>query len=315
MKYFPNGDEEKELIKFVAQYQYLNVNDEKYFFSSRKYYKERIKKLIDKKYLRRNKLNLVLGTWGKEYAKSFEWVYNKTNTNQKYKERLIRLSHLGAFYHNCETVKFTPSFAVKDKESFTIIGRRYMGVLNYEGIKYLAYQITKDHNRQYISSLLFDIQKEVQHTNFVVLVHDMKVKDKYDFGFGHNHMLIVEDTEENREKLKYIHRIRWLDIIKDYYDGKVYMSSYNFCDYMDYDKKFVSTFYMYDQEKVNRIRGFLDVNENRQADIICSSELVGKLRKEIPEANYCIVNFEKYIRKHIRYYYVNDCDKENSDSD
>lgn len=152
---------------------------------------------------------------------------------------------------------------------------------------------------------------QVDYSNFVILVPDMKLKDIYDFGFGHNSMLIVEDTEENREKLKYLHRIRWSDIIQDYYNGRVYLSGYNFCDYTDYKNKFVSTFYFYDQEKVNRISTFLYVNENRQVDIICPAELEAELRKEIPEANYCIVNIENYIRKHIRYCYVNGYDEEN----
>ena len=48
-----------------------------------------------------------------------DFEYTKLNRNQKYSERLQRLSNLGAFYHNCNEVKFTPSFAIKDKKVFT----------------------------------------------------------------------------------------------------------------------------------------------------------------------------------------------------
>ena len=47
MNYFPNGDEEVSLVKFIAKYQYLRVSDAEYFFKTNKYYKNRIKSLID----------------------------------------------------------------------------------------------------------------------------------------------------------------------------------------------------------------------------------------------------------------------------
>lgn len=126
MSYFLNDSEEISLIKFIAKYQYLSVNDTKYFFSSGSYYKKRITKLIQKEFLRRTKLKLVLGKMGIEYAKFFNFEYTLLNRNTRYVERLMYISHLAAFYHNCNTVDFTPSFSIKDKESLTITGRRYV---------------------------------------------------------------------------------------------------------------------------------------------------------------------------------------------
>ncbi len=126
MGYFLNSDEEIDLIKFIAKYQYLSVNDTKYFFSSGSYYKKRITKLIQKGFLKRTKLKLVLGKLGIEYVKLCNFEYTRLNRNAKYVERLMYISHLAAFYHNCDTVKFTPSFSMKDKVSLTITGRRYV---------------------------------------------------------------------------------------------------------------------------------------------------------------------------------------------
>lgn len=97
LNYFPNGDEENELVKFIALYQYLYVNDAKYFFKAQSYYKKRIKHLIDKGLLRKIKLNLVLGELGIDYAKLFKFEYNKLNRNAPYCERLIRVASIGAF--------------------------------------------------------------------------------------------------------------------------------------------------------------------------------------------------------------------------
>ena len=119
LNFFPNGEEEIALIKFVSQYQYLNTNDAKYFFKTVDYYKKRIKHLVDKKFIKRSKSYLILDELGIEYAKLLGFDYNPVNRNAKYKNRLLNLSNIGAFYHNCKTVKFTPSFSIKDKQTFT----------------------------------------------------------------------------------------------------------------------------------------------------------------------------------------------------
>ena len=97
MNYFTNNDEEISLIKFISKYQYLSVNDVKYFFDTQKYYKKRITNLVRKKYLRRTKSTLVLDELGIEYIKLFNLEYMPLNRNQKYFSRLLYISNLGAF--------------------------------------------------------------------------------------------------------------------------------------------------------------------------------------------------------------------------
>lgn len=104
----------------------MNISDTKYFFSSKKYYRNRVSNLVSKRFLKKVKSNLVLDELGIEYAKLFKFEYNKLNRNKKYSARLIILSRLAAFYNNCSTVTFTPSFAIKDKEMFTITARRFI---------------------------------------------------------------------------------------------------------------------------------------------------------------------------------------------
>ena len=263
MKYFPNGEEEIELIKFVAEYQYLNVNDEKYFFKSKKYYKERVNELIKKKYLRRVKLNLVLGEMGIEYIQVMGYKYNKINTNPKYKERLLRLSHIGAFYYETQKVKFTPSFAIKNKQIYTLTGRRYIGILEISGIDYLTYPITEKHDKKYIASVLDEIQKECKYGNFIFLVDDVNRVNKNDFACGHYNALLIENNDENLEKLKHINSIRWSDIINDYYKADVVLSEYYFCDYTNHKDKFIVTLnYFWNIEKI--LQYYSDENEKKR---------------------------------------------------
>ncbi len=173
MSYFPTNENEISLIKFIAKYQYLNVSDARYFFNSSRYYRNRIKNLIDKNFLRKIKCMLVLGKSGIQYAQLLNFEYNKLNKNQEYKERLLRLSNIAAFYHNCKTVDFIPSFAIKDKRVFTTTGRRFIGIFNINGFEYLAYQILKEHDSKYIESVAFDIQKEMKYRNIILLVNDI----------------------------------------------------------------------------------------------------------------------------------------------
>ena len=234
MNYFPNNDEEISLIKFIAKFQYLAVNDAKYFFSSRSYYRSRIKSLIDKRYIKKLKSYLVLDEIGIEYVKMLNFEYSALNRNKKYLPRLVYISHLGAFYHNSNTIKYTPSFIMKDKEMFTITARRFIGILDINRIEYLSYSITDKHDNKYQNNVIYDIQKERKYKNIIVLVNDVNRINVEEFAFGYNQVLVIEDNEINREKLKYLNSINWSKVIEKYYRNRVYIAEYNFCDYTDY---------------------------------------------------------------------------------
>ncbi len=146
-------------------------------------------------------------------------------------------------------------------------------------------------------SIIYDIQKEKKFKNIIVLVNDINRINLNDFAFGINEVLIIEDNKKNREKLKYLHSINWSKIINDNFRNRLFFSEYNFCDYTDYKNKYVSTFYYLDTEKINRIKYFLRENKNKNAHIICNSELETEIKKELPNADYIVVDLEDYIDK------------------
>lgn len=304
MSNFPNGSEEISLLEFISKYQYLKSKDTKYFFSTQKYYKKRISNLVSKKYLRRIKSNLILDELGIEFAELFGFEYNKLNRNKKYLPRLLYISELAAFYNKCHNVKFTPSFDMKDKEEYTITSRKYIGVLEINGMEYLTYYFTENHNDKYLRLILYDIQKEKKYKNIIILTNDINRIKTSDFTFGMNQVLIINDTGENREKLKYIHSIDWYKIIKElfYKRCNIYLADYNFCEYTDYKNKYINTFYFFDTEKVNRIKYFLKENKDKNADIVCNRQLKEMLIKEFPNCNYNIIDLEQYIEREPFYY-------------
>ncbi len=303
MSNFPNGYEEISLIKFISKYQYLNSKDTKYFFSTQKYYKKRISNLISKKYIKRIKSNLVLTELGIEFAELLGFEYNKLNRNKKYLPRLLYISKLAAFYNKCENIKFIPSFDMKDKEEYTITSRKFIGILEIQSMEYLTYYLTEGHNDKYLRLILYDIQKERKYKNIIILTNDENRIKTNDFTFGMNQVLIIQDTEENREKLKYLHSLDWYNVVREQYKRfNIYLSDYNFCEYTDYKNKYINTFYFFDTEKVNRIKYFLKENKDKNADIVCSSQLKERLEKELPNCNYRIIDLEQYIDKESFYY-------------
>jgi len=151
-------------------------------------------------------------------------------------------------------------------------------------------------------SVIYDIQKEKKHRNIIVLVEDISKMDNNDFVFGMNQVLIIEDTIDNRERLKYLNNVNWFKIIQDYYKSKAFLAEYTFCDYTDLKGKYISVFYFWDSEKINRIKYFLRENKNKNADIICSAELKKQIQKELPTAHYIVVDLENYIDKECNVY-------------
>ena len=240
MNYFPNNDEEISLIRFLAKYQYLSIGDSKYFFSSKRYYRDRIRNLITKRFIKKVKLYLVLDELGVEYAKLFNFEYNKRNRNRKYIERLKYLSHIAALYNNCKTINFTPSFSIKDKEMYTITSRRFIGILEINKIDYLTYHISDKHDVKYVGSVLYDIQKERKYKNIIILINDINRINIDEFAFGMNKVLILEDSERNLELIKYMNNINIMEMLKNEYKNKTFISEFNFCDYIDKYNNYIS---------------------------------------------------------------------------
>lgn len=149
---------------------------------------------------------------------------------------------------------------------------------------------------------MYDIEREIEYNNIIVLVDDVNRTDILNFATGHNSALVIEDNEENREKLKYLNRINWYKVIKQYFKENLSLSEYNFCDYTDYKSKYISYFQFVDVEKIWRIKLFLQENENwkyKTATIFCSKDIKNILRKEILNAEYIVIDYEKYIDKYI----------------
>lgn len=295
MDYFPN-DEELSLLKFIAKYQYLKSSDVSYFFNTKRYYQARITRLTNAHYIIRNKGYLTLDKKGIKLIKGFNFEYTKKNRNKDYQKRLAYISHIAAFYNNTNNFTFTPSYLMKSKEAHTNTSRKFMGTFEIKGFDYLVYHISSENDKRYITSVLGDIQKEKNYKNIIIITNNINKLNIYDFTFGYNSVLLIEDTDDNLEHLKYIHNVNWPKIVHDNFTHTS-LSEYSFCDYTDHRKKFISTFYFLDTEKINKINISLRENRNKDFYIICTNTLKNELQKYLPNVTYKIIELENYIEK------------------
>ena len=297
---FPTDKNEIDLVKFINTYQYLSPKDLPYFFNTT-YYPKRIAKLIQNNILRRYKRFLVLGEDGYNFMKILGLETNKLRYQEKYANRLKFMSHLAAYFRY-SNVTFTPSFLIKDKTAFTESSRKYIGILNIFGTKYLTYHISNSHTDKYLNSVMYDLQKELKYKNIVILIDDISRIDFLKFSFGFNSVIICEDTDEALEKLKYLQQINWNKAIKAEFKEILNLSELNFCDYTNNKSLYVSYFYFVDTEKINRIITFMQNNINKKMNIICPESIVKYLGSELATCNFHLINIDSFIEKKINFY-------------
>ena len=274
---FPTNINEINLVKFIGRYQYISNNDVQYFFNNT-YYPKRIKRLVDNNILRRYNRYLVLGDNGYNFIKVLGENAVQLKYDKKYADRLKYISHIAAIYNNEKHITFLPSFEIKDKTAFTESSRKYIGILKMFGTSYLTYHISDEHTTKYINSIYYDLQRETQYKNIIILINNINRIDLKEWAFGLNSVVICEDNDKDLQELKYLQQVKWSKVIHKLYKNSVHLSEYNFCDYTDKKKKFISTFSFVDSEKLNKIDTFLKNNTEKQVDIICSENTFNILR-------------------------------------
>lgn len=289
---------------FLYEYHFLKCNDARFLFNTSEYYKRQISDLLNNDYIKKHSTGTyILSDNGKKYLKSLGYDFStKMAYSKKYIERQVLISYIAAVFFYKENIKFIPSFKLKDKEIFTIKSRRYIGAISINRKEYLTYYISKKQDRKYIDSIFYDIQKEQEYKNIIILVEDISKIDLNKFCFGLKEVLIIESNIDNLEKLNYINNVNWSQVMCSLYKSKVYISGYNFCDYTDNKDKFVSYFYFIDTEKINLLKYFLRENKDKKVDIVCNIVLLETLKKELPNQNYHIVDFDDFIKERFNVY-------------
>ena len=170
--------EDFEVLKFLSNYKMLKVEDASLIYKTKRYYRQRINKLIDKEYVKKYKSYIILDKKGRKILDEVGSNYIKNIKNEPYMERLRHIASIATLSIDSK-ILFIPSWDVKEKDKYTETARRYIGKIIIENKEYLTYYISNKKEHIYIKQLLFDVNKSINYDNIIIFFTQIIVKHNY----------------------------------------------------------------------------------------------------------------------------------------
>lgn len=275
---FKISKEDEEVIKYLAKYKIMSVEDTKVIYNSKWYHRKRIKRLIEEGYIKKYKFYYIeLDRKGRSLAGITGKDYIKNKSNSSFMERLKQISNIATITID-SNIKFIPSWEMKDKEIYTDAARKYQGKIVMNNKEYLVYYISDKKEKRYIHQLLYDINKVMEYENIIIFVDSFeKIKDelKY-FKFGKSHTYIIVNSKDNKDLIKKHNDIDFYELVKKIYgeDKQILVSDWSVADYLLGNSHYIANMLFVDTERLNEIRWFFEenTNTNKVIDIITLKE-------------------------------------------
>ena len=143
------------LLKFLAEYRTITLNNAKYIYGTKTYQEKRICGLVKENYITRLKhREIALGRKGKEFLTEFGIKVKEHCRAQNNIERLKVISDLASFTLFYGNMHFIPSWNLKDENRPTTHSRRYLGMQTFDKAFYNVYAIYGEKNNKYIMYFL-----------------------------------------------------------------------------------------------------------------------------------------------------------------
>lgn len=297
------SEDDEKVIKFLAEYKIMLVEDTKLIYHSEWYHRKRIKRLIDEGYIKKYKFYYIeldrkgrklVGLTGKEYIKN--------KSNESYMERLKQISKIGTITID-SNVKFIPSWQMKDKEIYTDAARKYLGELKVGSNKYLVYVVSDKKEKRYIHQLLYDINKVLDYDKIIIFVDSLeKLKDEYQYlTLKKEHTYIIINSRENRELIKQFDYIDFYELVKSIYgeEKQVLFSDWRLADYYLENDLYILNMLFLDVERLNELRWFYQENSDskKMINILTLKENKEMIRRLAPKNSKIIEIDKSYFLK------------------
>ena len=271
--------EDLEVLKFLSKYKMLKVEDATLIYHTKRYYRDRINKLINKGYVKRYKSYIILDKKGRKILGEVGQGYIKNIKNEAYMERLKAITSIA-------TLKFEPSWLIKEKNIFTETARRYIGKLIIDHKEYLTYYVSKKKEVVYIKQLLFDINKSFNYENIMIFIEDSGVIcPKYsNFSFGKENTIVIVNDDNNKELLKKYPNINWHEVLETMYNKELLISDWDNADYLLDENKYIIEMLFINKENSNSLKRveIITIDENKEkikemvGDNRCSVKVIDK---------------------------------------
>lgn len=150
-----------ELLKFLAEYKTITLDNSRYIYGTKTYQEKRICNLVKEKYISRLKhREITLGQNGRKYLNEINVAIKEHCRSSNNLERLKVISDIAAFTSFSNHNLFIPSWDLKSRNNPTTDSRRYLGILSFDENFYNVYAIYGNKNDKYITSIYYDLKKE-----------------------------------------------------------------------------------------------------------------------------------------------------------
>ncbi len=274
--------EDFEVLKFLSNYKMLKVEDASLIYKTKRYYRQRINKLIDKEYVKKYKSYIILDKKGRKILDEVGSNYIKNIKNEPYMERLRHIASIATLSIDSK-ILFIPSWDVKEKDKYTETARRYIGKIIIENKEYLTYYISNKKEHIYIKQLLFDVNKSINYDNIIIFVENFDVINKRysNLSFGKKNTFVIQNTYENKEIIKKIIKSNPHELLENIYENEILISNWEIADYLLENGTYLIYMPFINTEKIERINWFYKENTNvkRKIEILTLEENKNKIQE------------------------------------
>lgn len=290
-------DEDIKVLKFLSKYKMLKVEDARLIYKTKRYYRQRVNRLIKNQYVKRYKNYIIIDKKGRKILKKTSSCYIKNMHNDAYMDRLKHIASIATITID-SNVEFIPSWDIKEKDKFTETARRYIGkiIINYK--EYLVYYISAKKEHLYIKQLLFDINKAVNYKNIIIFVDNFDVINKRysNLSFGKENTFIILNSTENKELIKNYEKMDCHELLENIYEEELFISNWDKADFLLENGTYIVNMPFINTEKIEKINWFYNENSNinRKCELITLEENKEKI-KEILNKNCKIKIFDKNL--------------------
>lgn len=286
-------EKDLKVLKFISKYHMIKVEDTSLIYKTKRYYRTRINKLIDTKYVKKYKNYIVIDKNGRRALNVVGTSYLKNIQNESYMGRLRNVASIATISID-SNVKFIPSWDIKEKEKYTEVARKYIGKMFRDNKEYLVYYISSIKEHVYIKQLLFDIKKAANENIIIFLEnYDVISKNYFNMIFGKDSTLAILNTELNKKIIKEYEKVNIHELIEKVYEQEIMISNWEYADFMLEDETYIVNMIFLDTEKIGRINWFLEENteSNKKIEFITIKNNEEKLRELLDnKCNIRIIN-------------------------
>ena len=289
--------EDMKILKFLSEYKMLKVEDARLIYKTKRYYRQRVNRLINNEYVKRYKSYIIIDKKGREILGKVGSLYIKNIKNESYMERLKYIASIATITID-SNVKFIPSWQIKEKDKFTETARRYIGKIIIKSKEYLVYFISAKKEHIYIKQILFDVKKSINNNDIIIFVDDLNVicKKYYNLSLGKNNTYIILNNESNKIIFKNYNTIDIHELVERIYNQEILISDWDKADYLLEDNTYIVVMPFINTEKIENINWYYNENTDsiKKVKILTLKENEEKIKEII--SNKCeVTSFDKNL--------------------